>query len=88
MSRKWLLAGLGALALAASAVWYHLFVLQRSERHFRALLESSTVEEKRLHYAEIHRYYHPWNPYLERAERWREEDGHEWEFLREQGSTR
>lgn len=81
MVRKWVLAALGAAALIAALTAYHFFVLHHSAEHYRLLLESPTVAEKRLHYDEIHRYFHPWNPYREQSERWLKEDGHEWEFL-------
>ena len=81
MVRKWLLAVLGAAALSIAPLTYHLFVIRHSAEHYRLLLESKTVAEKRLHYDEIHRYFHPWNPYREQSERWMREDGHEWEFL-------
>ncbi len=81
MVRKWLLAALAAGALLSALAVYHLFVVKRSAEHYRLLLECPTVDEKRLHYEEIHRYFHPWNPYRARAERWLREEGHEWNFL-------
>ena len=85
MLRKWILAVLGGISLAAGITVYHLFVLDHSRKHYRGLLESPTIAEKKLHYDEIHRFPHPWNPYREKAERWFQEEGHEWEFLREGG---
>jgi len=82
MTRKWVLALLGLSALAIALVSYHIFVVSRSAEHYRLLLESDTVAEKRLHYLEINRYYHPWNPYRKRAEDWFRKEGHEWEYLR------
>ncbi len=86
MARKWILTVLGLAALLIALMGYHIFVVHRSAEHFRLLLESHRVEEKKLHYEEIYRYYHPWNPYQERAERWLQEEGHEWEYLRKERS--
>ena len=81
MMRRWVLAALATAAVLVALAGYHLFVLHRSAEHWRLLLEGQTVEEKRMHYDEIFRLPHPWNPYAEKARRWLEEDGHEWNYL-------
>jgi len=81
MLKKWFLGGLAAAALGAALLTYHLAVVSHSAKHFRLLLEAPTVESKRQHFDQIYRFYHPWNPYHEKACRWLAEDGHEWEFL-------
>lgn len=83
--RKWTLGALAALGIAVAAAAYHLWVMRHGAEHFRLLKEAPTVEAKRRHYDEIHRYFHPSNPYRDRARRWLEEEGHEWEFLRGPG---
>ena len=87
MLRKAVLGGLAALAIAVAGVGYHAFVVRRSAEHYRGLIEATTVEEKRLHYDEIHRYWLPWNPWRARAEEWLREEGHEWQFLRPVGGS-
>ena len=81
MVRKWVLAALGAAAVLVILAGYHLFVLHHAAEHWRLLLDCPTVQEKRVHYEEIFRYPHPWNPYAAKARRWLREDGHEWGYL-------
>jgi hypothetical protein len=88
MFRKWLVAVLMIAAIATALAAYHAYVLSLSKEHFKRLLDAPTVEEKRIHYDAIRRFFDPWNPYRERAERWLEEEGHEWEFLREERDER
>ena len=85
--RNWVLGGLAAATLTVAAASYHLYVLSHSAEHFRLLRQAPTVEGKRFHYREVHRFYHPWNPYRAQAERWLKEEGHEWEFLRREGRS-
>jgi len=89
MLRKWLLAALGTAAVAIAIAAYHLFVMSRGEEQYRLLLEARTVAGKRSHYEEIFRWPHPWNPWREKAERWYEANGHEWEFfLKDRGKEK
>ena len=76
--RKWLLAGLAALAISVAGLSYHVFVVRRNAEHYRGLVEADSAAKKALHYREIFRFYDPFDGTRLRARQWVAENGHEW----------